>query len=75
MPSKSNPAAPTCCSRPMIRNGKTTAGAVRWRCPICGKTATDGGGTHGGYRHGTKGGTTSTERSRKSRAKKKQENT
>jgi hypothetical protein len=39
----------------------------RWRCPQCRKQVAKSGATHGGYRHGTEGGTTSTERSRASR--------
>jgi len=39
----------------------------RWRCPQCRKQVAKSGATHGGYRHGAEGGTSSTERSRASR--------
>lgn len=61
---------PNCLSdRPMLRNGRTKAGNQRWRCLACGHTLTHGG-THGGYRHGTPG-STSTNRMRRLRKKKK----
>ena len=39
----------------------------RWRCPACGKQIAKSGKPRGGYRHGTEGGTSSTERARASR--------
>ena len=57
---------PTHCDRPMHRHGRTKAGNIRYRCPICGHTLTEGDNTHGGYRHGVRG-RTSTDRSRDSR--------
>lgn len=65
---------PDCCDRPMHRHAKTKAGNIRYRCPLCGRTVTEGG-THGGYRHGKEGGTTAAERMRQMRIRKRQNST
>lgn len=52
----------------MVRNGKTSSYAQRWRCKPCGKTVTDSQSSHGGHRHGAPGGTPDAERQRRSRA-------
>jgi len=59
----------------MHRHGKTTAGNTRYKCPVCRRTATEAGGTHGGYRHGEPGGTPNTEIKRRSRIRKRQNST
>jgi hypothetical protein len=64
MPRPPNLAAPSC---PQCNHPRMHSNGDRWRCPVCRKQVAKSGATPGGYRHGTPGGTTSTERNRRRR--------
>lgn len=40
MPKTSNTTHCLICAAPLVKNGKTTAGTQRWRCPNCGSSST-----------------------------------
>ena len=66
-----SPTCPRCNVGRIHSNGKTSSGAQRLRCKSCGFTLTASPSGHGGYRHGTVGGTPAAERMRKSRERRR----